>query len=132
MHQEVATITVKLKGLVYYCTLRIRVALTRRGNFKKPAMWIGGAVSGSAQGMRRKDWAIDAVAQTEVYPLKIHVMPLRYGTCTADLPQKKIPRSTGDQGKCTRESFSRPNGGIFGLLKADRTNWVHLKRSSFS
>jgi hypothetical protein len=46
-------------------------ANARRGNFKKPAMWIGGAVSGSAQGIRRKDWAIDAVAQTEVYPLKI-------------------------------------------------------------
>jgi hypothetical protein len=61
----------KLKGLVYYCTLRIGVALTRRGNFKKPAMWIGGTVSGSARGMRRKDWAIDAVAQTEVHPLKI-------------------------------------------------------------
>ena len=71
MHQRIANITIRLKGLVYYCTLRIGVALTRRGNFKKPAMWIGGAVSGSAQGMRRKDWAIDAVAQTEVYPLKI-------------------------------------------------------------
>jgi hypothetical protein len=54
-------------------------------------MWIGGAVSGSAQAMRRKDWAIDAVAQTEVYPLKIHVMPYPYGTCITDLPQNKIP-----------------------------------------
>ena len=120
MHQGVANITIKLKGLVYYCTLRIGVALTRRGNFKKPAMWIGGAVSGSAQGMRRKDWAIDAVAQTEVYPLKIPCDAIRLRYVPPIFPRTKFPAQLY-QGKCTSDrTFSRPDGGICGLLKADR------------
>jgi hypothetical protein len=73
--------------------------------------------------MRRKDWAIDAVAQTEVYPLKIHVMPIPYGTCIADLPQNKIPRSTTNQGKCTFIPENRFRGQMMefvGLSKSDR------------